>query len=692
MRPRTFTIPIDRTINKRGSRPAGIAAVLLICLLGFTSQQSIAQTFARTYGGDRNEHAVAAVQSRNGDYIVTGFTDSYGEGKVDIWVMRTDRRGNEQWRVYLGGKNNDWPTAMIETRDGHIVIAGHQEKQTGTERDPKFVNDAWVFKLDRNGNEVWSQTFGGRKNDEATSLVELTDGSFGIAGYSGTYSRGNNDVWVLRLNRDGEKMWARNYGGKNKEEAHGIVQTADGNMVVAGFTYSFGNGGADMLIMKIGPEGKVIWKRNYGGPRNEAAEAIAITPTGDLLVAGWTSSEGAGSLDGTVLKLSDEGVYQWQRNYGAEKRDVFYGLTTLRDGFAVSGYASDPIHGNKSLWAARMNVEGEMIWEKKYTGQDDDTGHSIAKTDDGGFIMAGGTKSYSVGQSDMWLIKSDPYGFAEGAGQPFDQSIVFSQPPPDPKLNGTPSSGIKPNLYVLAIGISEYQDPAVNLTYAHTDAESLTDKFQEMQGVLFNNVYTRKVLNREATLVNIKTAINWLEREATQHDVIVMFVSSHGALDHKGNLYILPTDFNAYNLFATALNIRDLTEGINGVPCKKLVFLDACHSGQSGFDLLELASAKSTDLDKVVQELIDQEPGLTVMTSSSGREYSYETVSWGHGAFTKAILEGLDGSADLDGDRIVKLNELDYYVSERVKKLTGGRQHPFTPINLFGNIPLFVLD
>jgi uncharacterized caspase-like protein len=157
-------------------------------------------------------------------------------------------------------------------------------------------------------------------------------------------------------------------------------------------------------------------------------------------------------------------------------------------------------------------------------------------------------------------------------------------------------------------------------------------------------------------------------------------------------LYILPTDFDAYNLFATALNIRDLTEGINAVTCKKLILLDACHSGQSGFDMLEFASLKNANLDQLVKELIDKEPGVTVMTSSSGKEYSYETAAWRHGAFSKAILEGLDGSADINRDGVVSLNEMDLYVSERVKELTQGRQHPYTPINLFGNIPLFVLD
>lgn len=665
----------------------------LLCLL-LLSDNAAAQTFARTYGGEGNDHAVKAVQSRNGDFIVTGFTESFGEGKIDIWVMRTDRRGNEKWRVYLGGEYNDWPNAMIETRDGHIVVAGHQEKSVGSSREPKLVNDAWVIKLDRKGKEVWSHTFGGFKNDEANSIVEMEDGSYAIAGYSGTYSRGKSDIWVIRLDKQGEKMWAKNFGGTQNDEANAVAVTEDGNIVLTGYTSSYGNGKADLLIMAITPTGEEIWRRNYGSTGNETGESIVVTPDRHLLVAGWTGSDPEKSLEGWVMKLDMDGYQEWDKTFGLTRKDVFYDIAYLRDeSFAVSGYSTDPATGNKALWAARMSSLGELQWEKRYQGESDDWGHSIVATDDGGFLIAGGTRSYAVGESDMWLIKSDAYGYAEGAGQPFDQSRLIQNTPADAKTNTSTDvePGIKPNLYILAIGISEYQDAAVNLTYAHSDAQALVEKFSEMQGVLFNNVYARAILNREATLVNIKTGINWLEREATQHDVIVMFVSSHGALDHKGNLYILPTDFNAYNLFATALNIRDLTEGINGVPCKKLVLLDACHSGQSGFDLLELGSSKGADVDKVVQELIEQEPGLTVMTSSSGREYSYETVTWGHGAFTKAILEGFDGNADLDGDQVIKLKELDYYVSERVKSLTGGRQHPFTPINLFGNIPLFII-
>jgi uncharacterized caspase-like protein len=170
-----------------------------------------------------------------------------------------------------------------------------------------------------------------------------------------------------------------------------------------------------------------------------------------------------------------------------------------------------------------------------------------------------------------------------------------------------------------------------------------------------------------------------------------MYFSSHGALDNKGNLYILPHDFSPVSLFATALNIKDITSGVNGTPCKKLIFMDACHSGEAGADMLEFASIKDAGIDEVARQISDAEPGVTIMTSSTGKEYSYERTSWGHGAFSKAILEGLKGLADYNHDKVIVFNELNLYVSERVKELTKGKQHPFTPLNLFGNIPVFSL-
>lgn len=653
----------------------------------------LAQTFQRTYGGNADEHALAVTQTRDGDYVIAGYTYSFGAGKSDIWVMRVNRYGDEKWRTYFGEEDFEWASDVIETSDGGIVVAGRI-----TTNPDNQARNAWIFKLDKKGQEVWSKTFGGDQTDEARAVIETTDGGLAVGGFSNSFSRGKSDLWLLRLDKKGNELWSKNFGGKDTEIVNDLIQAADGSFVLAGYTESYGNGGADILVMKVNDEGKELWRRNYGGPRNEAAEAITQTIGGELALAGWTGSEGNGSLDGTLLLLDEDGIYQWQRTFGGTGKDVFHGLVSSPLGdFTLIGTMESHEGNNKAMWLIHTDEFGELKWERRLSGSDDEYGHAMVLCHDGGYALAGATKSFALGGADMWLIKTDRYGHFEGDDSFAAPSVMAGNTKPEPSKVITPVETntdplYRPNLYILAIGISEYHDPSVNLTFAHSDAEAIADRFAQMQGRIFNKVEVKKLLNREATLVNIKTSINWLERQATQNDVVMVFVSSHGALDHKGNLYILPTDFNAYNLFATALNIRDITEGINGVPCKKLVMLDACHSGQSGFDLLEFDTRKAVDQDQIIRELISAEPGLTVMTSSSGREYSYETERWGHGAFTKAMLEGLDGTADYNTDGVISLHELNLFISERVKTLTGGRQHPFTPINLFGNIPLFITE
>ncbi|MEM6265690.1 MAG: caspase family protein [Bacteroidota bacterium] len=657
--------------------------------------QAQAQTFVKTYGGVNDEHAISVVQCRSGEYALAGFTHSYGSGKSDIWVMKVNRYGEEVWRQYLGGTGADWPGSLIETANGDLVVVGHVEEASGSA-------NAWAARLTSNGNLVWQRSFGGKKFDEAKSVAEMVNGDLVLAGHSQSFGRGKKDAWMLRLGPNGEEKWRKSLGGAGNDAAYDIEALSTGEVMICGFTESVGNGRADMLVMKVGGDGKMIWKRNFGGAQNENGEALVPGPNGTWYVAGWTGSVGKGSLDGSLWHLDKAGKLLWQKTYGATGKDVCYDIGIGPTGdLALVGTSNSFSPGNKELWLLQLDLQGNVIRQKHSNAPKDEYGHALALTHDGGLLVGGSTKSYASSGADMWLIKTDRYGTHPGnlvqdfKGQkPPSQLSVDNIPtpsaPPLEDYNNNVSG--KPNLYMLTVGVSRYQDPKANLNFADIDANALVQKFSEMEGVIYERVIARQLLNEDATLVNIRTSLTWLERQATQRDVIMIFLSSHGALDHKGNLYILPHDFNSYNLFATALNIRDLTEGINGVPCKKLILLDACHSGQSGFDMLEFASAKAVNVDEVVRELVEKEPGLTVMTSSSGREYSYENAVWGHGAFTKAILEGLGGIADYNKDRIIRLSELDLFVTERVRALTRGLQHPFTPINLFGDIPIFTLD
>ncbi len=661
--------------------------VFLACLILMQVGHIHAQyTFTQTYGGERDERAMSVIQTKSGDYVLAGATSSFGNGKTDVLVVRVDEQGNELWKKHLGGTHFDWANSITETRAGNFIVAGYsQDEKTKTQ-------NAWVFLLDQSGRGIWSHKYGGEKADEAKTVIQTSDGGFAVAGFSHSYGKGKSDVWLLRLNASGEEIWQKTYGGSEIERAYAIQETDEGDFIMAGFTQSFGNGKADILVLKVNKNGKGIWKKNYGGKENEAVESLAITQDGDIMLAGWSASGSQGELEGIIMRLDKKGNPRWKKSYGQAGNDSFHAIKKIDDGFALVGTTSNTGDDAAQIWLMKIDKEGEMIWQKRSSGEEHDYGYGLALASDRGFVVAGSTNSYSKGGSDMLLIKTDEYGNFYTQPEPSISTELIADNTKAADLSEEESNFYKPNLYILSIGVSEYQDSNINLTFAHKDASAVADRFSTLEGSLFNKVEMKKLTNEDASLFNIKTGISWLEQQATQKDVILIFISSHGALDHKGNLYILPNDFNAYNLFATALNIRDITEGTNGVPCKKLVFLDACHSGQSGNDLLEFGNAKAVNVNKVVEELMSKQPGVTVMTSSSGKEYSYENPNWGHGAFTKAILEGLDGQADINQNQVITLMELEYFVGERVKELTGGRQHPYTPIKLSGNIPLYILE
>ncbi len=253
-------------------------------------------------------------------------------------------------------------------------------------------------------------------------------------------------------------------------------------------------------------------------------------------------------------------------------------------------------------------------------------------------------------------------------------------------------SMLRPALYVVAIGISNYQKTDLNLRYADDDARDISRIFTAQHGRLFKAVQVKALYDAAATQDGIIDALEWLNTNATQKDVAIVFVAAHG-YNERGNYYILPHNGDPESLRKTAVDWRNFADILGNLPARILLFLDTCQSG--GFDPELLASFRGSPVDntEAIRELASEEFGVVVMAASTGRELSLERSEWGHGAFTKAIIEGLEeGKADYSNDGIIHIRELDQYVSERVKILTNGKQHPTTQkpstINRF---PIFQL-
>ena len=231
-----------------------------------------------------------------------------------------------------------------------------------------------------------------------------------------------------------------------------------------------------------------------------------------------------------------------------------------------------------------------------------------------------------------------------------------------------------PVLYVLAVGISKYPGP-LRLNYAEKDAKLIAATFQERSKSLFRDVQVRLLTDEEATQKNILTGLTWLQRQMTQFDVAVIFFSGHGQKDNGGALYLLPVDVSTDDLFSTAVPAVHFKKALNGIPNRLIVLLDTCHAGAIGVDRRR---ADDSPTDDLVRNLMNDDYGLVIMASSSSRAFSLESNAQRQGYFTLALTEGLSGKADYNHDGTVFLHELDGYVTDRVKDLTRGQQHPRT--------------
>jgi hypothetical protein len=232
---------------------------------------------------------------------------------------------------------------------------------------------------------------------------------------------------------------------------------------------------------------------------------------------------------------------------------------------------------------------------------------------------------------------------------------------------------IKPKLYVLAVGISKYEDKNLTLDFAAKDASDFAEAIQKQKGELYRDVAIKLLANEKATKDEILDGLDWIQKETTSKDVAIVFLAGHGVNDPGGLYYFLPVNVNTEKLKRTGTPFSDIKNTIASLTGKTIVFLDTCHSGN-----IMGKRRGALDTTGIVNELTSAESGAVVFASSTGNQYSVEDPAWKNGAFTKALLEGISGKADYSGKGKITINMLDLYISERVKELTKGQQTPTT--------------
>ena len=322
--------------------------------LGLTAYEP---KWTRSYGGSTHDQGDFLVQTFDGGYVLAGSTLSYGAGDYDAWLVKTDACGNILWNNTYGGSGTDVGRSLILTVDGGYALLGY------TQSFGAGYNDVWLVKTDANGVAQWNRTYGGVGHDWAFSVVQTIDSGFVVAGYTGSFGAGSADFWLVKTDASGNHQWNQTYGGTDDDMGFSMVQASDGGYAIAGYTGSFGAGSADFWLVKTDASGNHQWNQTYGGTDDEGGNFLIQTSDGGYALVGDTRSFGAGSYDVWLVKTDSNGGAQWNRTYGGVDGD--YGhfiMETENGGFVMTGTTVSFTAGLNDLWLVKTEIESGLAW------------------------------------------------------------------------------------------------------------------------------------------------------------------------------------------------------------------------------------------------------------------------------------------------------------------------------------------
>lgn len=358
----------------------------------------------RTFGGSNMDYGESIQQTSDSGYIITGWTESYGAGGADMWLIKTNSQGIIKWTKTFGGFSDDYSNSVQQTLDGGFIIAGH------TESFGAGLNDFWLIKTDTFGNKQWDKTFGGISYETSYSVQQTTDGGYIITGSTMSYGAGGSDVWLIKTNSQGIMEWNKTFGGSSSEYGFSGHQTSDNGYIITGFTDSYGNGGSDVWLIKTNSSGNKQWDKTFGGSEFEWGYSTQQTSDNGYIITGFTNSYGAGDEDIWLIKTNASGIEQWNKTYGGSKSDSGKSVQQASDGgYIITGYTYPSGAESSDLWLIKTNSTGANQWNKTFGGFNSEFGECVQQASDGGYIITGYTESYG-NNGDVWLIRTDSLG------------------------------------------------------------------------------------------------------------------------------------------------------------------------------------------------------------------------------------------------------------------------------------------
>ena len=302
------------------------------------------------------------------------------------------------WEQTFGGTSSDWGNSIQQTQDGGYIIVGYSDSFGNGD------SDVYLIKTDGSGNEQWTKTFGGGEDDRGYSVQQTLEGGYIIIGWTDSFGNGGYDVYLIKTDGNGNEQWSQTWGGENSDQGLSVQQTSDGGYIITGVTNSSVPDG--IFLIKTDESGFEEWFQTYyqGVGGNEVQQTI---DEGYIIVG----TDNVPEVEGIVLIKTDEnGIEQWSQTCGGEYTQGSSVQQTTDGGYIILGWTDSFGNGGYDVYLIKTDGNGNEQWTKTFGGGEDDRGYSVQQTSDGGYIITGVTNSFGNGDSDVFLIKTDDQG------------------------------------------------------------------------------------------------------------------------------------------------------------------------------------------------------------------------------------------------------------------------------------------
>jgi len=354
--------------------------------------------WAKTFGGSSADGARSVYETSDGDLVIAGYTYSDGAGQADIYLLKTDSDGNEIWSKLLGGPGWEYSFSAAPTQEGGTILVGYTTSFGAGSRD------IYLVKVDANGNKIWAKTFGGPGLDVGMAVIETSDEHYLVTGYTESFGAGESDLYLVKVNAAGEKVWDKTFGGTGPEMGLSLIEASDGNYVIAGATGSHSSN-SDVYLVKTDTDGNELWTKAFNRYTYERGNAVIETSDGGYVIAGITDSSSL--MNAYLIKTDADGKDVWVSTFVASRfYDYANAIRETNDGgYLIAGATKPRETSTNDVYLIKTDAQGKQVWAKTFGGTGADWGSAIYPTSDGGFVIAGHTDSFGAGSFDMWLMK-----------------------------------------------------------------------------------------------------------------------------------------------------------------------------------------------------------------------------------------------------------------------------------------------